>query len=183
MPAGGLFARLLGELLHQEAGRPPGPPVLRLRAVLATLACEVVVAAFAVVLLGFPVFWAVLLGLPIAAVLLLFLSTGTGIDVSWQPLPGSPTPAAHLEAATLAGRLADAARDQGRYRTRIQPRLARLAVQRLRGRPGTADLTDLRDPRAAAVLGPDLHRLLTDPRATLPTPARLADLLDRLETL
>jgi hypothetical protein len=157
--------------------------VTRLGAVVAAVAVEVIVAVACAFLLGFGWIWAVLLALPIAAVVLVWRSTSVGIDPSWQPLPDTPTPAAYLEAATLAERLGDAAVDQGRFVDRVQPRLARLVVARLRRHPATADLVDLTDPRAAELLGPQLHELVTDPRATLPAPAVLAALLDRLENL
>jgi hypothetical protein len=89
----------------------------------------------------------------------------------------------HLDASVLATRLADAAADQSRFRTRIQPRLAKAALARLRHLPGLDNVADLRDPRAAEALGPELHRLLTDPRSALPNPKTLAILLDRLEQL
>ena len=113
--------------------------------------------------------------------LLLLLTTPPGIEPTWTAPPIPPSAAAHLDASTLASRLDDAAVDQGRFRSRVQPRLAALALAKLRGRHGLADLADLTDQRATTALGPDLHRLLTDPAATLPEPPVLQALLNRLE--
>jgi hypothetical protein len=42
-------------------------------------------------------------------------------------------------------------------------------------------VSDMDDPRAEALLGEDLHALLTDPAAVLPGPAQLNRMLARLE--
>lgn len=132
-------------------------------------------------LVGTPVVWSALLALPLAALVYLLLAAPPGIEPAWAPPPEPPAVAAHLEASTLAGRLEDAAGDQGRYRTRVQPRLAAVALTALRRRPGLADLPDLADPRAAAELGPRWHSVLTDPAATLPSPEEVLALLAKLE--
>jgi hypothetical protein len=132
-------------------------------------------------LVGTPLLWSALIGLPIAAVLLLLLIAPPGVEPTWDDPPAPPTAATHLEASTLAGRLQDASTDTGRFRSRIQPRLAALALAALRRRPDLRDLPDLADPRAADALGPQLYDLLTNPRATLPAPSVLLGLLDRLE--
>lgn len=155
--------------------------MIRARAVVAAVGAEVLLTAGLARLVGTPVSWSALIALPVAAVLLLLLTTPPGVEPSWAAPPPSPSAATHLEASTLASRLEDASTDQGRFRHRIQPRLVALALARLRGRPGLADLPDLADPRAAAALGSRLHALLTDPTATLPDPPALLALLERLE--
>lgn len=153
------------------------------RIVLLTAGTEVLVAAGLHWLVVVPAVWSVLLGLPVAAVLLLYAVSPHAVDPSWQPLPTPPAAGAHLEAGTLANRLADAMADPSRFRSRIQPRLARIALARLRRLPGTGDLADLRDERAAALLGRELHTLLTGANATMPDPKTLVRLLHRLEEL
>jgi hypothetical protein len=154
---------------------------LPLRALIAAVAVEIVLTVGLDRLVGTPVLWSVLIALPMAAALLLFLSTPPGVEPTWADPPVPPSAATHLEASTLAGRFQDAAADQGRFRSRIQPRLAALALTALRRRQGLHDLPDLADPRARAELGPQLHDLLTNPMATLPSPGVLLGLLDRLE--
>lgn len=155
--------------------------MIRGRAVLAALCCEAALGFGLAKLVGTPVTWSALLALPVSGLVLLALCTPRAIEPSWQPLPAGESAVTFLEASTLATRLADAAADQSRFSSRIQPRLARLAIAWLRQRPGTEDLTDLRDPRAAPALGTELHALLTDPSATLPEPRTVARLLARLE--
>jgi hypothetical protein len=155
--------------------------MIRLRGVIPAIAAEALLTVLLARLVGTPVAWSLLIALPMALVLLLLLSTPAGVEPSWSAPPVPPSAAAHLEASTLAGRLDDAAVDQGRFRSRVQPRLATLALARLRGRPGMADLPDLHDRRAEAALGPEFHRVLTDPTTTLPEPATLLAMLNRLE--
>lgn len=155
--------------------------MIRLRHVLTAVLTEVVCAFGLDKLVGTSVWWSALLALPIAAVLLLLLSAPPGVEPSWAAPPEAPTAATHLDASTFAGRLEDAANDQGRYRTRVQPRLAALALAQLRTRPGLADLPDLADPRAVTALGPRWHAVLTDPAATLPEPKTVLALLAFLE--
>ncbi|HVV24654.1 MAG TPA: hypothetical protein VHF06_34810 [Pseudonocardiaceae bacterium] len=152
-----------------------------LRGVIAAVATEVVLAVGLDRLVGTPVLWSVLIALPMSAALLLFLSTPPGVEPTWADPPVPPSAATHLEASTLAGRFQDAVADQGRFRSRIQPRLAAVALASLRRRQGLHDLADLADPRARTELGPQLHDLLTSPLATLPAPHVLLRLLDRLE--
>lgn len=130
---------------------------------------------------GLPVQWSVLVALPVGAFVVLLLVTPPGVEPSWAPPPEPPFVVAHLDASTLAGRLEDAATDQSRYRTRVQPRLARIAVTALRRRPGLGDLADLADPRALAALGERWHTALTHPAATLPARTELLALLVFLE--
>lgn len=154
---------------------------LRPRSLIAAVVAEIVLVIGLDRLVGTPMLWSALIALPMAAALLLFLSTPPGVEPTWADPPLPPSAATHLEASTLAGRLQDAATDQGRFRSRIQPRLAKLALTTLRRRQGLHDLPDLADPRARVELGPQLHDLLTDPMATLPSPGVLRGLLDRLE--
>jgi hypothetical protein len=149
--------------------------------VLTSVAAEALCAWALERLVGTPLWWSALLALPVAAVLLLFLSTPQGVEPAWTPPPEPPSAATHLDASTLAGRLADASGDQGRYRSRVQPRLAAVALAELRSRPGLADLPDLTDPRAVEALGSRWHAVLTDPTATLPAPRELLALLAHLE--
>lgn len=132
-------------------------------------------------LVGIPWWWAALVVLPVAAVLLLLLAAPPGVEPSWAALPEPPNAAVYLDASMFAGRLADAATDQSRYRTRVQPRLAALALTALRRRPGLADLSDLSDPRAVAALGAQWHTALTDRSARQPEPRILLALLASLE--
>ena len=155
--------------------------MIRLRGIIVAIAAQAVITAGLARLIGTPVLWSALIALPMALVLLLLLSTPAGIEPTWTAPPIPPSAAAHLDASTLASRLDDAAADQGRFRGRVQPRLAALALAKLRCRHSLADLPDLTDPRARTALGPELHRLLTDPAATLPEPPVLQALLDRLE--
>jgi hypothetical protein len=145
------------------------------------IAVEVVLAVALTKLVGTPAVWSALLALPLAALAYLLLVAPPGIEPAWAPPPEPPAVAGHLEASMLAGRLEDAVADQGRYRTRVQPRLAAVALTALRRRPGLADLPDLTDPRAAAELGPRWHTVLTDPAATLPSPEEVLALLAKLE--
>ena len=155
--------------------------MIRLRGIIPAIGAEALLTVLLARLIGTPVAWALLIALPMALVLLLLLSTPAGVEPSWSAPPTPPSAAAHLEASTLASRLDDAAADQGRFRSRVQPRLATVALARLRGRPGLADLPDLHDRRAQAALGADFHRILTDPAATLPGPDRVLAMLNRLE--
>lgn len=153
----------------------------RLRGVVPAVAAEILLTFGLARLVGTPYVWSALLALPIALVLLLLLTTPAGVEPSWSAPPLPPSSAAHLDASTLGSRLDDAVMDQARFRGRVQPRLAALALATLRGRRELADLPDLADPRAVAALGPDLHRLLTNPAATMPDPRALRAMLNRLE--
>lgn len=155
--------------------------MIRLRGLIPAVATEILLTAGLARLVGTPVTWSALIALPLAALLLLLLSTPSGVEPTWSAPPVPPSAAAHLEASTLASRLADAMVDRGRFRGRVQPRLATLALGTLRSRPGLADLDDLNDGRAVTALGPELHALLTDPAAALPEPTVLLALLHRLE--
>jgi hypothetical protein len=155
--------------------------VIRLRGLVAAVLTAVVLTVGFDRLVGTPVLWSALISLPLAAILLLFLSAPAGVEPSWAAPPDPPSAAAHLDASTLASRFADAMSDNERFRGRVRPRLAALALSTLRRRPGLADLADLDDERAAAALGPELHALLTDRSATMPAPAVLLGLLTRLE--
>ncbi|HEY0805342.1 MAG TPA: hypothetical protein VGD84_09765 [Pseudonocardiaceae bacterium] len=155
--------------------------MIRLRGILPAVAAQAVLTVGLARLIGTPLTWSALIALPMALILMLLLSTPAGVEPTWSAPPLPPSAAAHLDASTLASRLDDAVVDQGRFRSRVQPRLAALALAKLRCRPALADLSDLADRRAVAALGPALHRLLTDPAATLPEPKALQALLNRLE--
>lgn len=133
--------------------------------------------AFTVVRAGAPVHWAVLVALPALALAVLVARLPRATDVLWAPPPAHFSTAGSVQAANLASRLAEAAVDQDRFAVRIQPRLRRLVEARLRQRHGVPDLAD---PRAAALLDPELHRLVTDPGATLPDHRTLTRLLENL---
>ncbi|RKT52533.1 hypothetical protein [Saccharothrix australiensis] len=126
---------------------------------------------------GAPVHWAALIALPVLALAVLVARLPRATDVLWSPPLRHFSSATSPQASALAGRLAEAAVDQDRFTTRVQPRLRRLAEARLRQRHGVPDADD---PRAAALLGPELHRLVTDPAAPLPDPRKLTELLENL---
>jgi hypothetical protein len=151
------------------------------KAVTAATVGTVAVALFANNLLAVPIEWAFVLGLPLGGLVLLGVLLTGASDANWEPAPAPTFAPAELHASTLAARFAEAAEDHHRFTSRVQPRLRRLAVARLRARAGTEDLTSLDDPRARQALSPELHRLLTDRHARLPEPRRLAALLDELE--
>jgi len=153
------------------------PLLSMLRAAIAAFATGAI-AGYVLFRIGAPVLWSVVIALPVAALTMLVARLPRATDVVWQPLPSSYSSAASVQASTLAGRLAEAAVDQDRFATRVQPRLRRLALTRLRQTHGVVDLDDARE-----LLGPAAHRLLTDPKAPMPDPAALAVLLNRLETL
>ncbi|ONI86200.1 hypothetical protein ALI22I_26230 [Saccharothrix sp. ALI-22-I] len=134
-------------------------------------------AAFVLNRVGAPWLWAVLIALPIGALALLVSRLPRATDVVWSPQPANVSTATSAQASSLASRFAEAAVDQDRFANRVQPRLRRLAEARLRQVHG---IYDIHDPRAREVLGADLHRLLTDPKAPLPEPSKLADLLENL---
>ncbi|MFC5287170.1 hypothetical protein ACFPM7_08930 [Actinokineospora guangxiensis] len=125
---------------------------------------------------GVPVFWAVALGVPVAALTAVGTRFSGALEPLWTAVPSADSAPAQLRAATLTARLAEAAADPDRFRTRVRPRLRALAAARLRER--WPDLSDVDDPRARAALGGH-HAVLTG--EAMPTPRALADLLDRLE--
>ncbi|MEU4800769.1 hypothetical protein [Actinosynnema sp. NPDC023587] len=133
--------------------------------------------AFALVRAGAPVHWAVLVALPALALAMLVARLPRATDVVWAPPPAHFSTATSVQASSLAARLAEAAVDQDRFAVRIQPRLRRLVEARVRQRHGVPDLAD---PRAAALLDPELHRLVTDPGASLPDHRTLTRLLENL---
>lgn len=135
------------------------------------------VTAFVLNRVGAPWLWAILLALPVGALALLVSRLPRATDIIWAPPPAGTSTATSAQASTFAGRLAEAAVDQDRFVNRVQPRLRRLAEARLRQVHG---VHDIHHPKAREVLGDDLHRLLTDPKAPLPEPSKLADLLENL---
>lgn len=115
-------------------------------------------------LIGVPPFWAVVIALPIAAcAFLASLLIGVAVP-GWQPLPVPDESLAFHAASSLSSRFAEAAKDQKRFRVRVQPRLRKLRH----------DIT-------REELGDELYDLLTKGDATLPPPHRLAEQLSRLE--
>lgn len=130
-----------------------------------------------IVLGGVEPIWAVLLGLPVTAFVLLSLLAPDAVEPIWAPLPDPTTRPSEHVATSLESRLSEALDYQSRFRTRVQPRLARLALVRLH----RAGIRDLDDPRAPGVLGTALHRLVTDPTATMPDPKTAAALFVKLE--
>ncbi|MGQ0840797.1 hypothetical protein [Actinokineospora sp.] len=149
------------------------------RSLALALVAGVAVAGFSVWPGDIPLLWGIALGIPAAAVTVLGARMSGPLEPSWAAEPDLPSPATEMQSANLATRFAEAAGDQTRFVSRVQPRLRRLALARLRERH--PDLSDVDDPRARAVLGVELHRLLTSPGAALPSPQRMAELLDRLE--
>jgi hypothetical protein len=149
--------------------------------VLAALGVAALVTLLVNHLFQVSVAWSIVLSLPVAGLVLLAMLLAGAADANWEPVPSDNFTPSELHASTLATRFAEAAKDQHRFTTRVQPRLCRLALATLRARPGTADLTTLTDPRAREALGADLHTVLTDRTARLPDPRTLAALLHRLE--
>jgi hypothetical protein len=146
-------------------------------AAVAATAVGVLAVAGMRVLAGVELRWAILLGVPVVACTLLFLLTPAAAEAVWAPLPEpAARPTEHL-AAAFASRLGEAAEHPARFRTRVQPRLARLALVKLR----RAGVDDLHDPRASEVLGERLHRLVTNPNATMPDPHEAAALFATLD--
>ena len=148
----------------------------RLAVPLAVAVGAVMVAVMTVVG-GVALEWSALIGVPIVAFSLLWLLAPGGAEPIWAPLPDPTTRATEHLATSLASRLAESSEYPTRFRTRLQPRLARLALVKLR-RTG---IDELHDPRAPAVLGAEVYRLVTDPAAVLPEPAKAAALFATLE--
>ncbi|UVS76991.1 hypothetical protein [Actinokineospora sp. UTMC 2448] len=146
------------------------------RVVLSSVMAGVAVVVVAAWPGGVPVFWAVALALPAAALTALGARLSGPLEPLWTPVPDAPSAPAELQAATLAARLAEAAADRDRFLSRVQPRLRRLVLTRLRER--WPDVSDVDDPRVRSLLGPEHTLLVTD---APPTPQRLSALLDRLE--
>jgi hypothetical protein len=137
-----------------------------------------IVAAFGMSFFGgIAVEWSALFAVPVTVFVYLVLQSPIGVEPVWAPLPDPHGRATEHMAASLASRLAEAADSPGRYRTRLQPRLAALATAKLR----RAGIDELYDPRAPAVLGDDLYRLVTDPDATMPDPRTATAMFARLE--
>jgi len=147
-----------------------------------TAAAAVVAFLFQYIVVGVPLPWALLITLAIAALVLLGVRLLPPVDPSWQPLPSGASAPIATHASSLGARLADAETDPTRFASRVRPRLQAVALSRIRRHPGGGDI-GLDDPMARELLGEDLHRLLTDRAATMPTPARFAELLTRLEEL
>jgi cell division protein FtsW (lipid II flippase) len=127
---------------------------------------------------GVPFWWSVVIALPVGAAVMIACLLAGVFDVDWTPEPEQPSAGVCLQASTLADRLAGAADDQRRFATRIQPRLRRLALDRLRRKEG---IDDLADPMARDLLGADLHDLITTPDGRLPPPKTFVAMVRRLE--
>lgn len=150
------------------------------RALLAAVAAGALAVLLGHRVIGVPPGWALALATAPAALAFVVVALPRAREPRWVPLPDDDTDVAGAhQAATLVARLTEAHADPRRFGTRLQPRLARLATARLRAVHGVG----LDDPRASALLGPELYRLVTDPGATLPDPRRTAALLGRLEEL
>jgi hypothetical protein len=143
------------------------------------VASGVLTALIAVTGVGLPGGWAVLVAIPIATGVLLAMLSYDLQSPMWHDVPPQQRTTTVHQASSLANHLDEAVKDQHRFNVRIQPRLRRLALATLRQR--FHDLADLDDDRATLVLGKDLHTLLTDRDAKLPSPHRLGELLSRLE--
>jgi hypothetical protein len=128
---------------------------------------------------GIPAGWAVLIAVPITAGVLLAMLSLDQQSMTWHDVPPQQHTVTGHQASNLANQFDEAARDQHRFNVRVRPRLRALALATLRQR--LHDLEDLDDERASLVLGNDLHTLLTDRDAKLPSPHRLSELLSRLE--
>ena len=148
-------------------------------AIATALAVGLLAGMIAVGGMGIPLGWAVLIAVPITAAVLLALLAAGVTTPAWHDVPGLQHTITVHQASNLANWFEEAAKDQHRFRGRIQPRLHRLALAILRQR--FHDLDSLDDARARAVLGEELHTLLTDRDAKLPSPHRLTQLLSRLE--
>jgi hypothetical protein len=136
-------------------------------------------AVLATWLMVMPLFWAIVIAIPIAACTLLATLVAGVAAPTWQPPPAPDETMTMHQASTLSNRFAEAAKDHSRFVSRIQPRLRGLALRTLKQR--IPDLTGLQDERARRELGEELHTLLTDRGAQLPSPHRLTELLSRLE--
>lgn len=134
----------------------------------------VLVAALGVWPGNIPLFWSACLGIAGGSVTLLATRYAGPLDPLWRAVPDPAGSATDLQAANLAGRLAEAAGDQLRFVSRVQPRLRALADAAVRER-------GLSGAEAADFLGPELSELISSPFAPLPPPQRVAELLARLE--
>ncbi|WP_121393787.1 hypothetical protein [Actinokineospora cianjurensis] len=119
---------------------------------------------------GIPLFWAIAIAIPAAAVTVVAVRVSGPLEPVWTAVPDETASSTHPQPATLAARLAEAAEDQHRFRTRIQPRLRAVVVRAL----GESDVDS---PAVRARIGPELHHLITSPVAVLPSPERLSALL------
>ncbi len=151
------------------------------RSIALALFAAMVAGLIAHQIFGTPLLWAIAFALPAGALALLVGLLSGMADANWEAVPAQVTGRPELHASSLATRFAEAASDPHRFRTRVLPRLNRLAIATMRNRPGTEDLTTVDDPRAKALLGEELYALLTDEEARMPSPQRLCELIDHLE--
>jgi hypothetical protein len=138
------------------------------------IAVAIAIAALGVWPGNIPLFWSACLGIAGGSVTLLATRYAGPLDPLWRALPDPSGSATDLQAANLASRLAEAAADQVRFVSRVQPRLRALAAAAVRER-------GLSGAAAADFLGPELSELISSPHAELPPPHRVAELLARLE--
>lgn len=143
-------------------------------ALIVALVAGVVATVLASWLLVMPVGWAIVIAVPIAAVTALATMVVGVAAPTWSALPAPDEALTMHQASTLSTRFAEAAKDPGRFRSRVQPRLRKLAEDTLRHRGVGFD-------KAREELGDELYALLTNRDAQLPSPHRLAELLGRLE--
>lgn len=155
--------------------------MITVRGIVAAVLAGIVVVAVAILLGAIPMGWALLFGLVGASLTLVSAMVMGNTEPNWAPAPDPLNSATVMQASTLAARLGEASTDDYRFHTRIQPRLRGLALGKLRQRAELAGLTDLADPRVRALLGDDLHTMLTARDGPLPTPRRVTELLARLE--
>ncbi|CAM4004360.1 hypothetical protein KIPE111705_35850 [Kibdelosporangium persicum] len=147
-----------------------------LNAVLAAVAIGGIATVLTTWLMKMPLMWAILVAIPVAAVTALATMVVGAAAPSWQALPAPDESLTAHQASTLSTRFAEAAKDPGRFRSRVQPRLRKLAADTLRHKGISLD-----DPRARQELGDELYTLITTRDAELPSPHRLTELLGRLE--
>ncbi|ALG06546.1 hypothetical protein [Kibdelosporangium phytohabitans] len=147
-----------------------------LPAILAAVAAGVLTTVLTSWLMVMPLFWAIVVAIPVAAVTAMATMVAGVAAPMWSALPAPAESLTTHQVSSLSARLEEAAKDPSRFRNRVQPRLRRLAADTLRHRG-----VSLTDEHARHVLGDELHALITDRDARLPSPRRLAELLGRLE--
>jgi hypothetical protein len=114
---------------------------------------------------------AVLAALAVGALVVAGMRVLAGVQLPWAVLLGVP-----VTAFTLLFLLMPVAAEAVWAPLPEPPRLASLALVKLR----RAGIDELHDPRAPDVLGAQLHRLVTDPNATMPDPRTAAALFASL---
>lgn len=146
-----------------------------LKAAVLGVLVAVAVGVAAVAAFGVPLNWTIMIAVPAGVLVAVGALLSGTFDAEWSAPPELPAAAVTLHATFVTERLEQSAKDPHRFTSRVQPRLKRIAVAALHG--------DLDSEEAKEKLGPDLHRLLTDPHAELPPPPKFAALMQRLEEL